>query len=156
MLDKSARFLPSSAHMKTTTLPSRNPVNLSPVWLAFLLIPFVLACFALSPQARATCQDACLAGFNTVQGDNALLSLTTGFSNTAFGANALLSLSSANGNTAVGVDALYSDTTGDINTAVGVFSLFANTIGIANTAVGVDALESNRGGVQNTATGTAA
>ena len=121
--------------------------------IAFLLIALAFTCFALMPQARATCQDACLTNFNTVQGDNALVNLTTGSSNTAFGANALLSVSTASGNTAVGGDALYSDTTGDVNTAVGHFSLFANTTGTANTAVGVDALESNRTGLQNTATG---
>jgi hypothetical protein len=142
--------------MKTTTLSLRNLMNRSPVQIAFLGIPLALAWFALSPQARAACQDACFANFNTVQGDNALLNLTTGFSNTAFGANALLSVTSASGNTAVGVNALDSDTTGYVNTAVGEFALSHNTTGIANTAVGAGALEVNEDGVQNTATGQSA
>ena len=108
------------------------------------------------PKARAACQDACLANFNTVQGDNALVNLTTGFSNTAFGANTLLSVTSATGNTAVGVDALYHDTTGYVDTAIGEFSLFGNTTGIANRAVGAGALEVNTTGFNNTAIGQSA
>ena len=142
--------------MKTTALPLNHSIGGAFYQIVFLLIPVVVTCLTLIPQARATCQDGCLANFNTVQGDDALLNLTTGLSNTAFGANALFNVSSGNGNTAVGVDALYSDTTGYINTAVGVFSLFSNTTGIANTAVGVDALASNKAGLQNTATGSAA
>src|SRR5260370_22675582 len=57
-LAKLARFLQNSAHMKTTTLPLRNLMNRSPL-RPFLLIPFVLACFALSPQARAVCEEGC-------------------------------------------------------------------------------------------------
>ena len=131
-------------------------MNPAPCRLGLLLVLLALACFALSTQARAACEDACLAGFNTVQGDNALLNLTTGFSNTAFGANALLSMTSASGNTAVGVDALYYDTTGYVNTAVGDTALFENTTGWANTAVGAGALEVNSTGVWNTAVGSSA
>jgi hypothetical protein len=122
------------------------------------LFSIVLAFFSvmISPQGRAVCQDACLANYNTVQGDNALLNLTGGFSNTAFGANALLSMTSASGNTAVGVDALYYDTTGYVNTAVGDFSLYLNTTGWANTAVGTGALQQNSTGVWNTAIGASA
>src|SRR5205085_12212501 len=76
------------AYMKTTTLPL-NSMN-RPRVRAFVLIPLLLACFALSPQAQATCQDACLTNNNTVQGDDALLNLTTGADNTALGFNALL------------------------------------------------------------------
>jgi hypothetical protein len=97
-----------------------------------------------------------LANFNTVQGDNALVNLTTGTANTAFGANALLSVTSASGNTAVGEGALYFDTTGYVNTAVGDAALLGNTTGIANTAVGAGALEVNSTGFQNTATGQSA
>jgi hypothetical protein len=142
--------------MKTKTLASKHSMNRSSCQLAFLVIPLALACFAFLPQAWAACQDACLANFNTVQGDNALLNLTTGFSNTAFGANALLSVSTANGNTAVGVNALYQDTTGYVNTAVGILALRGNTTGFANTAVGAGALQENEIGVQNTATGSSA
>jgi len=48
-------------------------MNRSPL-RALLLIPFVLACFALSPQTRAVCQEGCdTVNANTFLGDNALL-----------------------------------------------------------------------------------
>src|SRR5262249_4357458 len=50
---------------------------------------FAFACFGLLPQARATCQDACLTNNNTVQGDDALISLTSGAENTAVGSSTL-------------------------------------------------------------------
>src|SRR2546425_2134600 len=74
-LAKLARFFQNSAHMKTTTLPLRNLMDRSPL-RAFLLIPSVLACFALSPYARAACQEGCLTNQNTVLGDDALLNNT--------------------------------------------------------------------------------
>jgi hypothetical protein len=58
---------------------------------AFLLVPFVLACFALSPQAQATCQEGCdTVTFNTFLGDDAPVNNTTGSENTAMGGAALL------------------------------------------------------------------
>src|SRR5438552_7274561 len=77
-----ARFFQSSAHMKTTTLPSRNLMNRSPL-RAFLLIPFVLVCFALLPVARAVDPppDGGYPNNNTAEGDSALFSLTTGVNN---------------------------------------------------------------------------
>jgi hypothetical protein len=53
------------------------------IYPAFVL--FVLACFAFSPQARATCQDGCLTNDNTVLGDDALVNNTTGSDNIALG-----------------------------------------------------------------------
>src|ERR1043166_1550820 len=47
---------------------------------AFTLLAF--ACFVLAPQARATCQDACLTNSDTVQGDGALISNTTSLNKT--------------------------------------------------------------------------
>src|SRR5213596_97559 len=85
--------------MKTKTSATRDSINHAPYQLALLFIPFAFVFFALSPQARAVCQDACLTYNNTVQGDDALLDLTTGTDNTALGLNALLS-----------------DTAGDFNT----------------------------------------
>jgi hypothetical protein len=40
--------------------------------LTFGIIGSVLTCFALAPQARATCQEGCLTNSNTVLGDDAL------------------------------------------------------------------------------------
>ena len=48
-------------------------MNLAPFRLVLLLIPLALACFALSPQVRATCQQGCLTDENTVLGEDALL-----------------------------------------------------------------------------------
>ncbi len=140
--------------MKTTTLPLRNLMNRSPL-RAFLLIPFVLACFGLSPQAQAVCQEGCLANENTVLGDNALLN-NTGFGNTATGSTALLNNTAGGDNTACGDQALHDNTTGGGNTAVGAQALSSNTTGIQNTALGDLALDSNTTGGLNTACGSGA
>ena len=129
-------------------------MNRSPL-RAFLLIPFVLACFALSPQARATCQQGCLTNSNTVLGDDALIN-NTGFENTAIGFNALFSNTTSEGNTAIGWEALASNTTGNFNTATGWGALIGNTTGGSNTATGGTALEFNTTGFGNTATGGSA
>src|SRR5205809_5474577 len=84
---------------------------------------FAFACFTLAPQARAACQDACLANQNTVQGDDALISVTTGMNNTALGFNAL-----------------FGNTDGSFNAATGTGTLAQNTSGSANTATGDGAL----------------
>ncbi len=98
-------------------------MNRSPL-PAFLLIPFVLACFALLPKAHAVCQEGCdLTNDNTFLGDDALLNNTTGGIKMAIGA-----------------DALFNNTTGTVNTAIGVIALFSNTTGDRNTATGWQAL----------------
>jgi hypothetical protein len=108
-------------------------------------------------------------GYNTAEGDNALLSLTTGTENTAVGLSALASnrtgsFNTATGagallantvdeNTATGARALLNNTTGDTNTADGAFALSSNTAGNSNTAIGGSALFSNTTGNGNTANG---
>jgi len=87
--------------MKTT-------IRLFSIVLAFLSV-------IVSPQARATCQQGCLANQNTVLGDDALLNNT------------------ATDNTAVGAFALLSNTTGFDNTATGYNALVSNSIGNSNT-----------------------
>ena len=137
-----------------------------------LLIPLAFACFALSPQARATCQQGCLTNENTVLGDDALLNNTganntaigsialslntTGSSNTANGSGALLFNTTGSENTANGAFALNQNTPGSDNTANGVSALFFNTTGFANTATGAYALQSNTTGDDNTANGVVA
>ena len=133
----------------------------------------LLACFVLSPQARAVCQEGCLTNQNTVLGEDALISSktgtdntaigfealnvnTTGYQNTATGSYALLNNTTGVGNTAIGFNALLSDTTGFGNTAIGWSALLSNTTGEANTATGVGALYYNTTGVFNTATGNQA
>jgi uncharacterized coiled-coil protein SlyX len=141
--------------MKTTTSTIRNSINRSPLRRGFLVIPLVLGCIALPPQAQAVCQEGCLTNDNTVLGDDALLN-NTGISNTAIGASALFGNTIGPGNTAIGFDALYSNTMGSNNTATGVGALYFNTTGIHNTATGVDALYNNTTGNYNTANGIAA
>jgi hypothetical protein len=109
-------------------------------------------------------------GNNTAEGQNALLSLTTGVNNTAVGwfslksntdgqlntavgAGTLSSTVHASRNTAIGGAALFSDTDGSFNTAVGALALWSNTFGNTNTAIGDSALFLNTGGGANTATG---
>jgi Chaperone of endosialidase len=101
-----------------------------------VLIALTLACFGLSPAARAVCQEDCLTSNNTVLGDDALLNNTTGFDNTAIGFNALSSNTTGANNMAIGSQALFSNTTGDNNTANGAFALFSNTTGSFNIALG--------------------
>src|SRR5436190_1344065 len=153
-----------------TTLHLRKSIGRSPLRLALLLIPLALACFALSPTARAVCQEGCLTNNNTALGDDALLN-NTGTSNTAIGFNALqfntngrwntaisyqaLYSGASNFNTAMGYQALYSNT-GVTNTAVGYQTLFRNTYGFDNTATGETALHENTTGGLNTADGEAA
>jgi hypothetical protein len=136
------------------------------------VIAVVLACFGLLPKAQAVNPppDGGYPGGNTAEGEEALLSLTTGewntavgfralFSNrsgaqnTATGSSALISNTAGFGNTANGVNTLYNNTTGSDNTASGARALFNNTIGVHNTADGDQALFSNTTGSNNTATG---
>src|SRR5439155_1247098 len=142
------------ANMKTTPLPLKHSMNGTPYQLGLLLIPLVLACFALSPQAGAVCQHGCdLIVGNTFLGDEALISNTTGNENTATGAFALPSNTSGFWNTASGSFALVSNSTGSNNTATGVAALANNTTAIGNTATGVFALYSNDIGYSNIASG---
>src|SRR5439155_638 len=126
--------------MKTTTLPLRNLMNRSPL-RAFLLIPLALACFALSPTARAVSPppDGGYPNQNTAEGQDALFSLTSGFDNTALGFDALFSNTEGNLNTAIGVNALFNNTTGNSNTATGLGALQNNTTGINNIGLGLSA-----------------
>jgi hypothetical protein len=136
-----------------------------------LLIIFSLTCFALLSKSQAVSPppDGGYPGGNTAEGQNALLSRTTGLYNTAVGIYSVLSLTdgsfctglgagtllvnTANNNTATGAGALFNNTTGEANTANGTFALFSNTTGTVNTAIGDSALLSNTDGHFNTAVG---
>jgi hypothetical protein len=151
--------------MKTknmTTLHLRKSIGRSPLRLAFLLIPLVLTCFALSPTAQAQlpppAPDGGYPNGNTAEGDGALFNLTTGIDNTATGFDALQSNTIGDSNTANGWQALMNNTTingvsGIRNTAVGYAALANNTIGDRNTATGRAALPNNTTGFRNTADG---
>jgi hypothetical protein len=139
-----------------TSLGIRHLINL-------LLFPgvFGLLIFgglALSPMAEAVspAPDGGYPGSNTAEGDNALLTLTTGANNTAIGFDALVSNTTGDFNTAIGFGALGSNATGDFNTAEGSGALLLNTAGSSNTANGNNALFHNTTGFQNVATGVQA
>jgi hypothetical protein len=123
-----------------------------------LLIVFVLACFGLSPTARALLPppepDGGYPDGNTAEGTDALFNLTTGVDNTATGDHALFSNTQGGANTANGFQALVNNTTGGANTANGSLALFFNTTGDFNTAIGNGALFSNNVGQGNTAIGS--
>jgi len=141
--------------MKTTIIPLKHSVNLVPFRLVLPLIPILLACFALSPTAYATCQRGCLTDGNTVLGDDALINNSeVGSSQTALGFQALFSNTQGFNNTATGYQALFNNTLGWDNTAIGNRALYNNTGGFDNTAIGISALISNTGGFVNTAIGT--
>jgi hypothetical protein len=157
--------------MKTTTPPIRTLIEWPFLRAALIFIGLVLACIALPGRAQAVspAPDGGYPGGNTAEGQNALLSLSTGTYNTAIGIFSLLSLTdgkfctgvgagtllanTAVENTATGAGALLSNTTGADNTANGAFALVLNTEGSGNTADGFQALFSNTTGGENTANG---
>ena len=119
-----------------------------------LLITLTLLCFTLLPKAQAVVPppDGGYPNFTTAEGQNALLSLTTGVANTAVGWSSLSSNAEGNFNTATGAGALLFNTA-DENTAVGAAALLFNTTGFGNIAVGSAALSNNTTGTLNTAIG---
>lgn len=139
--------------------------------LSAFVIATLLAWVGLLPNTKGVspAPDGGYPGGNTAEGQNALLSLTTGTYNTAVGLFSLLSnteggfntavgagtllANNAQQNTAIGAGALLSNDTGVKNTANGTFALFNNTSGDSNTATGVGALFNNSAGFSNTANG---
>jgi hypothetical protein len=119
-----------------------------------LFIALTLLCFTAAPKAFGVSPppDGGYPAGNTAEGQNALLSRTTGGYNTAVGYLSLRSDTTGSFNTAIGAATLLANTA-DYNTAAGAGALFSNATGIANTADGVFALFNHTDGDSNTATG---
>jgi hypothetical protein len=134
----------------------------------------LLVAFGLVPLAHAVvpAPDGGYPGGNTAEGQNALLSLTSGTFNTAVGFLSLGSCTESDFNTGIGAGALLLNTIGlqntatgagallnnlaGFNTANGAFALVANTTGGGNTAIGAGALANNTTGSANIAIGQGA
>lgn len=121
---------------------------------SFVIVTFALVGSMFSPNAQAVNPppDGGYAGGNTAEGQNALLSLTTGAYNTAVGWLSLASNMEGFYNTGVGAGTLLVNI-GSGNTAVGAGALLSNSTGVANSATGANALALNTTGANNTATG---
>ena len=104
-----------------------------------LLVP-LLTCLASLPPAQAVSPppDGGYTGGNTAEGQDALLSLTTGRYNTAVGLDSLKSNTVGLFNTAVGAHALMNQSRARHSTAVGKDALMHST-GSGNTALGANA-----------------
>ena len=148
-------------------------------WRDLLLIPLVLALFALSATAWAVDPppDGGYPNFNTAEGTDALFSLdvTTAIGNTAVGSDAMSETRTGALNTAVGASALFgnsanystgigalalAENAADFNTAIGYSALWLNRFGEPvpvtggnNTASRAFSLASNTSGTDNTASG---
>src|SRR5215471_9174674 len=133
MADKQHTTEERETPMKAITRSITDWIKISRCQRALFFIPVVLACFALPTGAQAVSPppDGGYAEGNTAEGDDALLSLTSGLYNTA-----------------IGFISLESDTEGNLNTAVGAGTLLVNTAG-ENTAIGAGALLSNTTGIGN-------
>ena len=143
--------------MKTLITSQNSLLTILHSQSILILVALTLGGFALL-SARAAfgvvpAPDGGYPGGNTAEGDNALLSLTTGANNAAIGQDALFSNTTGSNNTANGTSALADNTLGSFNTANGFAALFHNTIGIENTANGVSALQENTTGSFNTGNG---
>jgi hypothetical protein len=169
--------------LKTIVSCGRDPARSLPLRRGFLLIPLMLVCFVLSPNAQAapapeTPDPGSVPFTNTADGTLALSSVTSGIYDSAFGfwsqrftttgrfctgvGAGTLFINNADENTGVGAGALLSNTTGVNNTACGTFALFSQTTPVAagdssfNNAVGANSLLFNATGSSNNALGESA
>src|SRR5437764_2369451 len=122
--------------------------------IIFTTILSAAACFGLLPRTQAVVPppDGGYAGFNTAEGQMALVGLITGTGNVAVGWASLCSDAEGNLNTAIGTGALLFNTA-DQNTATGAGALLFNNSGTDNTGNGAFALHTNATGSQNAAFG---
>jgi trimeric autotransporter adhesin len=159
--------------------PIQNSLRPSSWRCRALIIPlaFGLACFAISPPARAVDPppDGGYQNQNTAEGEDALFSLDTGagYGNTAMGFGAMYYTETGQVNAAFGVYALQFNS-GDFNTGIGTVAaaynaadyntalgysalcredLYYSLTGGNNTASGAFSLATNTSGADNTASG---
>lgn len=92
-------------------------------------------------------------GVNTIFGNKAFTSNTTGGQNIAIGEYTLSKNTSGGRNHAIGDHALSNNTTGGENIAIGHLALENNTIGSRNLAIGQQTLNANTEGINNVAIG---
>jgi hypothetical protein len=167
--------------LKTLVSCGRDPARSLPLRRGFLLIPLILASFALCQQVQSatdTPDPGPLPLSNTADGELALANITSGIYDTAIGfwsqrftttgrfctgvGAGTLFVNNADQNTAVGAGALLVNDSGINNTALGTFALFSNTTpGQAgdssfNNAVGANSLLFNTIGSANNALGESA
>ena len=95
-------------------------------------------------------------GLNTVFGNGAFISNSSGNYNISFGSSVLSNNVSGSDNIGIGWRSLLNNTSGWDNTSVGHIAMYNNTIGNNNTANGSSALQDNVAGVNNTAIGKSA
>src|SRR5436309_1963900 len=105
------------------------------------LVALLILSFELFPHALAVspAPDGGYPGGNTSEGQNALLSLTSGTYNTAVGFDSLAFNTTGPQNTAIGTSALASNITGSSNTVVGARAGLLNVTGDNNTGLGREA-----------------
>jgi trimeric autotransporter adhesin len=175
LLDTAATFLAKRAlPKKTTTKQKRQNIMrkkertkiMKPLiklkTTTLLVIPLVLAGFALFPRAQAETPAEPISpavfaekpGFNTAGGINVLSAPgLVGTLNSGFGALALEDNTTGHDNTALGAQALRNNTIGFQNTAVGENALVKNVDGNGNMALGQGSLANNLTGDNNVAMG---
>jgi len=105
----------------------KTKARLLPILLTLLSLPLA----GHKSQAVSPAPDGGYSGNNTAEGQNALLSLTTGVNNTAVGWFSLKSNTNGQLNTAVGAGTLFSMVHASRNTAIGGAALFSDTNGEA-------------------------
>src|SRR5437899_8427928 len=151
---------PASEWFARTTKTTSMKIYLKKFVLGQVTLIFTLACFALSPTARAVtpAPDGGYPNDNTAEGEDALFDLDVNNStyNTAVGFDAMSLTTVTFGNTAVGSQAMEFAGSGSFNVAIGFEALFQNGPGNDNTAVGASAMGLNGFGNNNTAMGNGA
>src|SRR5690349_4058403 len=103
-----------------------KPMKQMSILIVTVIFAWLGPCGALNSFGVVPAPDGGYANFNTAEGDNALLNLTSGIANAAVGAFSLETLTTGSFNTATGAGSLLFNTA-DNNTAFGAAALLFNT-----------------------------